>query len=81
MQNKKANEFSPISHYFHETNVMMNIFATFVCLFWLVSYLSLYLHVSFILYNTMERETKCQHLPSLLNCKGAFEDRENQRGQ
>lgn len=52
MQNKKANEFSPTPHYFHETNVMMTLFATsfFFFFFWLVSYFPLYLHVSFIFY-------------------------------
>lgn len=49
MQTKKANEFSPTPHYFHEMNVMMTLFATlFFFFFWLVSYFSLYLCVRFI---------------------------------
>lgn len=50
MHNKKANEFSPTPRYFHEMNVMMALFATFFPFFFgLLSYLSLYLHVGFIL--------------------------------
>lgn len=59
MQNKKANEFSSTPRYFHEMNVMMALFATFFFpfFFWLVSYLSLYLHVVFILSAQCHGET------------------------
>lgn len=86
-QNKKANEFSPTPHYFHEMSVMMTLFATFLLLmlFWLVNYLSLYLRVSCILfvqhYGKRPKINVRISLHSFLNCKEAVEDRVNQRCQ
>lgn len=45
MQTKKANEFSPTPHYFHEMNVMMTLFATLFFFFFLASELLLPLPV------------------------------------
>lgn len=61
MQNKKANEFSPTLHYFHEMNVMMTLFATFFFLaseLLIPSYPFTCMLVLSSLYNAMERQSK-----------------------